>query len=67
MSVAANRFDFRINNSYKITNIRIDDKGERVQALSHLHGRVVAKAGITYKAVPSRGVQDTRQSVAIQF
>ena len=65
MSVSANRFDFRINNKYRIVNMRVDEKGERVQALSHLHGRVVARTGITYKPVATVGAQDTRKSVAI--
>lgn len=65
LSVMANRFDFRINNNYRIANMRVDEKGERVQALSHLHGRVVASTGITYKPVTAMSAQDTRKSVAI--
>ena len=29
-------FDFRLNNKYYIINIKIDEKGERIKAISNL-------------------------------
>ena len=39
----AERFDFRINNQYKISNIEIDPKGERIFAKTNGQVRVVSK------------------------
>lgn len=64
LTVNANRFDFRINNKYRIQNIKVDESGDRIKALSHLHGRVVARHGLTYQPVKFDS-KDPRKSVAI--
>jgi urease accessory protein UreH len=46
-SVYAERFDFRLNNQYFINNIKIDDGGARINALTTLQGRVVSSSAIS--------------------
>lgn len=48
LSVYPQLFDFRFNNKYYILNIKIDQKGERIQAMSNLQGRVVSKMPLTF-------------------
>lgn len=62
LSVRANRFDFRINNRYRIANIKVDEKGERVKALTCLHGRVVSRDGISYQANVKLGAKNAQEA-----
>lgn len=64
LSILANRFDFRINNSYRIANIKVDEKGERVKALTCLHGRVVSRDGISYNASIKLGGKNAQEAAA---
>ena len=47
-SIYPQLFDFRFNNKYYILNIKIDPKGERIQAISNLQGRVVSEMPLTF-------------------
>lgn len=60
-SIYPQLFDFRFNNKYFILNIKIDERGERIQALSNLQGRVVSQMPLTY-ADPIEGLSGTISS-----
>ena len=39
----ASRFDFRFNNKYKISNAKVDEKGERIKTTNPTQVRIVSK------------------------
>mmetsp|Transcript_4400 Transcript_4400/g.6397 ORF Transcript_4400/g.6397 Transcript_4400/m.6397 type:complete len:96 (-) Transcript_4400:575-862(-) len=65
-AVRAELFDFRLNNQYYIINIQIDEKGERIKAMSNLQGRVVSRTPISYSD-PLTQLKTGRESVGIQY
>ena len=63
----AQRFDFRINNKYRIANVIVDPDGERFETVSPLQATLVSRNAIQFSQEAPLAQKQTRESIKLQF